>query len=201
MMRAAGLVLGLAASWACSGAAEAQLRPQIRPAALVQPAPEVSSDAPVAGSPPAVTSEEPRVGPETGLPLPRFVSLKTREGNARRGPGMDHRIDWVFVREDMPLLITAEYGHWRRVEDRDGHGGWVHYALLSGVRTVIVDAPLASLRSRPEERAPETALVEAGVVARLEICQRDWCRINARGHRGWTPKAAIWGVGADEILD
>jgi SH3-like domain-containing protein len=65
-------------------------------------------------------------GPVTGLPLPRYVSLKASEANVRRGPSLTHRIDWVFKRRDMPLRITAEFGHWRRVEDRDGAGGWVH---------------------------------------------------------------------------
>ncbi|MEL6566070.1 MAG: SH3 domain-containing protein, partial [Pseudomonadota bacterium] len=62
-------------------------------------------------------------GPVTNLPLPRYVSLKAVEGNVRRGPSLTHRIDWVFQRRDMPLRITAEHGHWRRVEDRDGMGG------------------------------------------------------------------------------
>ena len=57
-------------------------------------------------------------GPVTGLPLPRYVSLKASEANVRRGPSLTHRIDWVFKRRDMPLRITAEFGHWRRVEDR-----------------------------------------------------------------------------------
>jgi SH3-like domain-containing protein len=77
-------------------------------------------------------------GPVTNLPLPRFVSLKTDEGNARRGPSTAHKVDWVFTRRDMPLEVIGEYGHWRQVRDRDGATGWVHYALLSGVRTVIV---------------------------------------------------------------
>ena len=64
-------------------------------------------------------------GPVTNLPMPRYVSLKADEGNARRGPSLSHRIDWVFTRRDMPLEVTAEYGHWRRVQDRDGQGGWV----------------------------------------------------------------------------
>ena len=74
-------------------------------------------------------------GPVTNLPMPRFVSMKASEGNVRRGPSLTHRIDWVFQRRDMPLRITAEHGHWRRVEDRDGLGGWVHYSLLSGTRS------------------------------------------------------------------
>lgn len=93
---------------------------------------------------------DPHVGPVTHLPLPRYVSLKTNEGNARRGPGLTHRIDWVFTRAGMPLRITAEFEHWRRVEDQDGAGGWVHYSLLSGVRTVVVTTDMAEFRDTPD---------------------------------------------------
>ena len=178
---------------------QAQVRPMARPADLSIPSPE-EVVTPVSATP-AVVPPTPSVGPETNLPLPRFVSLKTDEGNARRGPALDQRIDWVFVREDMPLQITAEYGHWRRVEDRDGEGGWVHYSLLSGTRTVIVDQDRLPLRSRPEDNAPEIALLEQNVVARLETCEVEWCRISAGGYGGWAHKTALWGVGADEVLD
>ena len=46
---------------------------------------------------------ETRRGPVTNLPMPRYVSLKTSEGNVRRGPSLTHRIDWVFKRRGMPL--------------------------------------------------------------------------------------------------
>ena len=94
----------------------------------------------------------------------------------RRGPSLSHRIDWVFTRRDMPLVVTAEYGHWRRVEDRDGQGGWVHYSLLSGVRTVIVAEDLTPLYMKPQDGAPVAARAEAGVVARLGACGPEWCR-------------------------
>jgi SH3-like domain-containing protein len=178
---------------------QAQVRPMARPADLAIPSPE-EAIIPVSATP-AVVPPGPSMGPETNLPLPRFVSLKTDEGNARRGPALDQRIDWVFVREDMPLQITAEYGHWRRVEDRDGEGGWVHYSLLSGTRTVIVDQDRLPLRSRPEDNAPEIALLEQNVIARLETCEVEWCRIGAGGYGGWAHKTALWGVGADEVLD
>lgn len=139
-------------------------------------------------------------GPVTNLPLPRYVSLKAAEGNVRRGPSLHHRIDWVFKRRAMPLRITAEHEHWRRVEDRDGAGGWMHYALLSGARTVIVEADLP-LRSRPDAESPVTVRAEAGVVARLGKCTPDWCRLRAAGHRGWAPKTALWGVAPDELRD
>jgi len=122
-------------------------------------------------------STEQLFGPETNLPLPRFVSLKASTSNVRRGPSLSHRIDWVFQRKSMPLRVIAEYGHWRRVVDRDGQGGWVHYTMLSGARTVIVEDEIM-IRRRPEADAVEVAELEEGVVARLGECDVNWCRLN-----------------------
>jgi SH3-like domain-containing protein len=138
-------------------------------------------------------------GPVTNLPLPRFVSLKAAEGNLRRGPGLGHRIDWVLKRRGMPLEITAEYGHWRRVQDQDGVGGWIHYALLSGERTVLVEEDMVPLRAKPEKDAVINARAEFGVIGHLGQCNLKWCEISADGYSGWVRKTTIWGVGADEI--
>lgn len=140
-------------------------------------------------------------GQVTNLPIPRYVSLKTSEGNVRRGPSLSHKIDWVYQRRDMPLQITAEFGHWRRVQDRDGQGGWIHYSLLSGNRTVIVDRDLTPLFVKPDTSAPVNAYAEAGVVAQLGECLAEWCRISAGGERGWVDKAALWGVATDEVRE
>lgn len=147
---------------------------------------------------PAAATERGKV---TNLPIPRFVSMKADEGNVRRGPSLSHRIDWVYKRRNMPLEVTGEYGHWRRVRDRDGQGGWVHYSLLSGVRHVIVERDLTALRVKPSEEAPVNAYAEAGVVARLGTCGLDWCRIHAGSSGGWVRKSGLWGVAPDEIRD
>jgi SH3-like domain-containing protein len=140
-------------------------------------------------------------GPVTNLPIPRYVSLKVKEGNVRRGPSRSHRIDWVYTRRGMPLQITAEFEHWRRVRDRDGAGGWVHYTLLSGLRTALVESDMAELRMRAAPGAPVIARAEAGVVARLIRCEPEWCQVRAGSHRGWLRKADLWGVEADEVFD
>lgn len=141
------------------------------------------------------------VGPVTNLPMPRYVSLKAAEGNVRRGPSLSHRIDWVYTRRDMPLQVTAEHGHWRRVEDRDGLGGWIHYSLLSGTRTVLIEQDMLTIRTRPEAEAPVAAALEVGVIARLGKCDPEWCRVTAAGYKGWAPKARLWGVAMDELRD
>lgn len=140
-------------------------------------------------------------GPVTNLPLPRYVSMKASEGNVRRGPSLTHRIDWVFKRRGMPLEITAEYGHWRRVRDQDGAGGWVHYALLSGVRTVLIQEDMLTVHAHPNPQAPITAAFEYGVVARLGECAEAWCEITAGGYSGWAPKSKLWGVAPEEVRD
>ena len=119
----------------------------------------------------------------------------------RRGPSLTHRIDWVFKRRDMPLRITAEHGHWRRVEDRDGMGGWVHYSLLSGTRTVLIEKDMLTLHARPDPAAPVVAALELGVVARVSECNLEWCLLRSGGFKGWAPKARLWGVQSTEVFD
>lgn len=146
-------------------------------------------------------ARDPGRGAVTDLPLPRYVTLKSNEGNARRGPGLAHRIDWVFKRAGMPLKITAEFENWRRVEDAEGAGGWIHYSLLSGTRSVLVTEDMAEFHAAPQTDAPVVAQAERGVVARLMECKAVWCRISADGERGWVAKTAIWGVEPGEIID
>ncbi|WP_292268999.1 SH3 domain-containing protein [Marivita sp.] len=140
-------------------------------------------------------------GSVTNLPLPRFVSMKASEGNVRRGPSLSHRIDWVYKRRNMPLQITAEHEHWRRVQDRDGAGGWVHYSLLSGVRTAIVEVDLLNLYARPDSSTQVNAQLALGVVAEVRECLPDWCELSAGGYRGWARKGSYWGVLPQEVFE
>ncbi len=144
---------------------------------------------------------EPALGAVTGLPLPRFVSLKANEANVRRGPNQTHRIDWVLVRKGTPLQVTAEYEHWRRVRDVDGAGGWVHFKLLSNARTALVTSNRVSLYSEPSNETGVVALVEKNVIGELGACNPDWCEFSADGYKGWIRKENIWGVSANEIRE
>lgn len=152
-------------------------------------------------SKPKPPPRDPNRGSVTNLPLPRYVSLKGKEGNARRGPGLTHRIDWVFVRAGMPLRITGEYEHWRRIEDAEGAGGWVHYSLLSGVRSAEVIADMAEFHDAPEADSAVTFKAEKGVIGWIQQCDRDWCRLSIEGEKGWVIKTALWGVDPGEIVE
>ncbi len=193
------LAAALAIAIAPAAAQEAKPVTQAPADAPAEPTAETAAE-PAAGKV-SETTCKPDVGCVTNLPLPRYVSLKGSEGNARRGPGLTHRIDWVFTRSGMPLRITAEFENWRRVEDHEGAGGWVHYSLLSGVRSVLVTLDMAEFRDAPSDDAAVVAQAEMGVLGRVVACQADWCRIALDGQRGWVRKAAIWGVKSDETID
>ena len=79
----------------------------------------------------------------SGLPVPRFVSLKAGRVNVRIGPGEDYKIAWVFTRPGLPIEVIQEFANWRRIRDSDGTVGWVFQSLLAGKRTAVV-APWAS---------------------------------------------------------
>jgi SH3-like domain-containing protein len=182
-------------------------RPRLRPdAAAPDTAPPPVAETQTAPAPqpstkPAKPPRDPSKGAVTNLPIPRFVSLKGNEGNARRGPSLTHRIDWVFTKSGMPLRVTAEHENWRRVEDAEGMGGWVHYALLSGVRTALVTAEMADFRMKPSIGAGVAFQAERGVVGRVLECDPDWCRLNIQGEKGWVQKTALWGVDPGEIIE
>ena len=78
------------------------------------------------------------LGTVTGLPLPRYASLKTDRVNLREGPSKDHPTKWVFERAGLPVEITEEFATWRKVRDSEGAEGWVLHTLLSGRRTGLV---------------------------------------------------------------
>ena len=91
----------------------------------------------------SVPRSAPDIPPRTrlttsGLPVPRYVSLKSDHVNVRAGPTKDNDVAWVYTRSGLPVEITAEFENWRRVRDSEGAEGWVYHSLLSGRRTAVV---------------------------------------------------------------
>ena len=139
------------------------------------------------------------VGTATGLPVPRYVSLKSGRINVRRGPGNDYPIEWVFEKKGLPVEITAESDRWRRIRDREGDVGWVWHSMLDGRRTGIVEnktgngSPVA-LHAEPDAQSPIVAYAEPGVVAQLAACKGPWCELKADGYEGWLARDDVWGA-------
>ncbi len=140
---------------------------------------------------------------QTGLPLPRYVSLRADAVNLRTGPGRRYPIDWVFTRAGLPIQVVAEFEGWRQVRAQDGTSGWIHKSMLSGKRTVTVAGREDRIYRTPDKSAQIAAFVEPGVVAALLDCEEGWCRITVDSHRitGWMPQDVLWGILPDEFLN
>ena len=130
----------------------------------------------------------------SGLPIPRFASLRANDVNLRTGPGTRYPIEWVFTHQGMPVEITAEYEMWRRVRDVDGDEGWVHRNALTGKRSAIITGTMRELREDSDERAPIAAHLEAGAIGQLISCSHDWCKLKFKGVKGYLRKSDFWGA-------
>jgi SH3-like domain-containing protein len=143
------------------------------------------------------TSDNPGV---SGLPLPRFVSLRAPKVNLRTGPGVRYPIEWVYHRAGLPLEVIDEFETWRQVRDWEGSVGWVHQSMLSGERKVMVSGKERLLRRDPSPAAVGVALLQPQVIGDLRRCQDAWCEIGVGDKAGWLRRIDLYGLYPDEII-
>lgn len=143
----------------------------------------------------------------SGLPLPRFVSLRSGRVNSRIGPGLSYGVDWMYLKSGLPMEIIQEYDNWRRVRDADGAEGWINQALLSSRRTAMT-APWQRgkdlkfpLLAEPRKEAQPVAFVEPGVIGTIKTCNGDWCEMTFAGRTGFMAQSLIWGAYPGESVD
>lgn len=139
---------------------------------------------------------------KSGLPIPRFVSLKSDKVYARTGPSMRYPVRWIYQKSDLPVEIVEEFDVWRKIRDNQGEGGWVSQTLLSGERTALIKGEeLQAVREKPAADSRMVVRFEPGVVARIEKCDVSWCRVSASGFKGWIERKSLWGIYENEDLN
>ncbi|MEO1265903.1 MAG: SH3 domain-containing protein, partial [Pseudomonadota bacterium] len=145
----------------------------------------------------------------SGLPVPRFASLKAQPVNLRKGPGLQYPTAWVLKRAGMPLEITREFEAWRQVRDAEGTTGWVHRSLLSGRRTAVVQPwdvkagaarPIFDVRARASAASQIVVRFEAGALVGVARCDGTWCRVFHEAYSGYLQQKSLWGVYPREIV-
>ena len=151
-------------------------------------------------------AEADQTGSASGLPVPRYVSLKSDRVNLREGPSKDHRTTWIFERAGLPVEVTAEFETWRKVRDSEGSEGWVLHSLLSGRRTALItpwkkDGAAITLFTKPSETSSPLAKLEPNVIANVRSCDKTWCRVNGSGFDGFVKQADLWGVYPGEVVE
>lgn len=171
----------------------------------------VAQTVPSANANPAVSAPSPAQG--SGLPVPRFVSLKSDRVHVRQGPSTDHKVLWVYQRAGLPVEVLQEFEGWRQVRDADGVVGWVLQTLISGRRTGLVlpwdhkaaeqknaVVPQTPLLADDKDNARPIASIEAGVIANIRTCNGRWCYVSVGDFRGYIQQKKLWGVYEGEAV-
>lgn len=169
---------------------------QIFGAALVNASPASAQEALTPGSFKAYAAEgvESRVSDFSGLPVPRYSSLRYDRVNGRAGPSLDYPVAWSYERLGLPVVIVRESQEWRKIRDPQGDEVWVHRRMLAAERTAIT-TDAGSIRRSAESRSAAVARFEAGTVLQLAGCDVAWCRVEAEGRKGFVLKSEVWGAG------
>lgn len=141
------------------------------------------------------------IGKVTGLPIPRFVSLRGKKTNMRSGPSKSHPIKWQYYRHGLPVEVFGEFGNWRKIRDMDGSEGWIHQVVLSGRRSVVTLEGKNYLRKKPQYSSSIIAELKGGIVIKPVKCNKDWCYSEYNDYSGWIEKNKLYGVYYDEVFD
>lgn len=144
----------------------------------------------------------PEVGSATGLPVPRFVSLRSDEVNVRAGPGFQYPVNWVYQRKGLPVEIIGEFNVWRQILAPDGGTGWVHEATIRAKRGFYVTALKAPMLASPDPDADIVAYLLQGVSGDIIRCAAtsDYCKVEADYHTGYLDRNDFWGTFANEVV-
>ena len=137
----------------------------------------------------------------SGLPVPRYVTMKFGEANLRAGPGLEYPVLWQYRTPKLPVRVDAEFGIWRKIVDHDGTAGWMHGSVLSLNRMALVKTDMAKIHNNPDPTSTVIALAERNALMELQSCPKSWCRVKTEKVHGWIKRQAVWGLLQTESLD
>ena len=100
------------------------------------------------------------------------------------------------IRRDTPVELVVNLEGWSKVRDAEGGLAWIERKFLVERRTVIVTAPRAEIRQKPEENAALVFEAEKKVsLEYLETAAGGWVKVRHRdGQSGYVRANQIWGV-------
>ena len=100
-----------------------------------------------------------------------------------------------IVQRNYPLEVLVTLDAWVKVRDQAGALTWIDKKALGERRTVLVTAPSAEVRARPEDGAPTVFAAAQNVALDLvEIAPGGWLRVrHADGASGYVRASQVWG--------
>ena len=140
---------------------------------------------------------------ESGLTLPRMVSIRADNINARSGPGTKYPIEWIYKQRGAPLEIINEFELWRQVRDWEGSVSWIHKTRLTGRRFIKIITPGENnIYNNDSYDSKIIAKAEDGVIGEIKKCPKknEFCLVKFETIEGWIPKKNVFGVYEDEVI-
>ena len=100
------------------------------------------------------------------------------------------------IGRQVPVELIASDGTWAKVRDASGDLAWIEKSALSEKRTVVVSAPVAEIRAKPDVQSTLAFQAQEGVL--LELIDLDaigWVHVRHRdGASGYVRLSEVWGV-------
>ena len=138
---------------------------------------------------------EARVSDFSGLPVPRYSSLRYDKVNGRAGPSRDYPVQWTYERQGLPVVVVRESQDWWKIRDPMGDEVWVNKALVVARRTAISTGD-GAIRRSPDTKSGIVVRYAAGAVMSLGDCRAGWCSVEAEGRKGFARQDQLWGADA-----
>jgi len=99
------------------------------------------------------------------------------------------------VSRNYPLEVIVNLEAWVKVRDHAGALTWIERKSLGEKRHLLVTAPAAEARARPEDGAPLAFSAAQNVTLELvEVAAGGWLRVrHADGATGYVRATQVWG--------
>ena len=142
------------------------------------------------------------LGSETGLKIPRYVSIKSNDVNVRVGPSTNYPILIKYIQKNIPVEIIQEHKNWRKIVDYNKNTGWIKKNLLKGDRFAIIKETLNDVSYiYINPKGFKIGEIKKNNIVRVNKCRMSWCYISYEKKHGWIPKKNLWGVYKEETYN
>jgi SH3-like domain-containing protein len=124
-----------------------------------------------------------------------FLSVNDEAAVLYDAPSREAKALYVVSRH-YPLEVIVNLEAWVKVRDHAGALSWVEKRFLAPQRMVVVTAPSAQARVRPDEASPQAFVaVQFVVLELLGHAPGGWLRVrHPDGANGYVPAKLVWGV-------
>ena len=122
-----------------------------------------------------------------------FLSLKKDKVNVRYGPTFKSPVKYVYKKINLPIKQIDKKENFRRIIDFKKNSGWIHISQLKKVNSVIADEDKI-LFGKSTIFSNPVAKIKRGRLLIIKKCEKDWCKVETEGLKGWVFKKNLWGA-------